>query len=124
MTIWGAGLSQNSGQRGRFDHRSAPIHDLADSVTDAHPQLSINDQLPVGGRPLSARRQGLSGVSLGQIGLGNQTLVHITRVIVGGPRVGLLRRSDRRRLLRPALVDGSETPLGAPARGANRLAVD
>src|SRR5262249_14844460 len=62
--------------------------------------------------------------SLRHVGFGNETLVHLTCVIVGGPCGGLLGRSDRRPLLTPALADGRQTPFGAPARGTNRFPVD
>src|SRR5262249_4593399 len=50
-----------------------------------------------------------------------QPSVHFARVIVRGACRVTLRRPDRTDLLGPALIDGGQTPLGAAARGANRL---
>ena len=57
-------------------------------------------------------------------GFGQSFSKHLSGAIVRVPRLVQLARPNLRRLLRPALIHGLQAPLGASARGADRLAAD
>src|SRR5260370_31028500 len=55
-------------------------------------------------------------------GLADQAAVYLASVIICHLRIGKFARPYARRLLRPALIHGVQTPLRAGSRRAHRLA--
>ena len=109
------GSGAGSHTAGRSDHDASASR----RALSRRACVAISDAAARMLRSSSSRRcRGVDAASLGQ-----DAAVGLSRVLVGGFRGRLLRR-DLRRLLRPALIDGAQAPLGARARGADRLAAD